>query len=118
MRLIDASALTYRSTSLPFVSLGHERFHSINDFFKGVSSLDALHGCSDSFLTETVGMKKAHRLKFRRALKDAHIELPKTTMSLYKAPDGAFLTSFPCHTQLYLPTLSCVPIMVDLPCLR
>ena len=37
----------------------------------GIDSLDQLRSCSDEFLTTTIEMKKAHLLKFRRALSDA-----------------------------------------------
>lgn len=65
----------------------------------GVNTLDALKGCSDTFLTETIGMKPAHRVKFHRALKDAHIESLANTVSLYEAPDGArFFDLFLCFS--------------------
>jgi hypothetical protein len=54
----------------------------------GVDSIKELKGCTDAFLTEQVGMKKAHILKFRRALKDADIVPEVATYSVYEAADG------------------------------
>jgi hypothetical protein len=54
----------------------------------GVDSINELKGCTDAFLTEQVGMKKAHILKFRRALKDADIMPQIATFSVYEAVDG------------------------------
>ena len=60
----------------------------LNFFNHGIDTLDALKGCTDQFLAEQIGMKKAHVLKFRRALKDAHVDSLSSFHTIYEAPDG------------------------------
>lgn len=89
----DADKVVYKTLEDLLVS--HHLGAFILQFFNhGVGTLDALKGCTDDFLTEQIGMKKAHRLKFRRALKDAHIDSLSNVMSIYEAPDGR---SCCCH---------------------
>ncbi len=57
-------------------------------FNHGIDTLDSLKGCTDQFLAEQIGMKKAHVLKFRRALKDAHVDSLSSFHTIYEAPDG------------------------------
>lgn len=57
----------------------------------GIDTIAELRGCTDGFLAEEMNMKKAHILKFRRALKDAGEKAALASggkMSVWEAVDG------------------------------
>ena len=55
---------------IDFLSSHHLGIFIANFFENGVVTLDALAPCTDDFLRDKIGMKKAHIIKYRRALSD------------------------------------------------
>ena len=83
----DADKVLYH-TLQDLLTSHHLGGFALNFFNHGIDTLDSLKGCTDQFLAEQIGMKKAHVLKFRRALKYAHVDSLSSFHTIYEAPDG------------------------------